>query len=65
MKGTVKSYSTAHLYGFLIGDGGKDYFFMRTDWKASKKPEAGYKVQFDPVETSHGLRAENIRGLKE
>ena len=61
MKGTVKSFSPQHGYGFLIGDMDEIFFFHAKEWKAINKPMRGMSVEFEPIITEKGSRATNIR----
>jgi cold shock CspA family protein len=63
MKGTVKSYSARHGYGFIVGDH-NEIFFAHKFYFRYKDPQPGDKVTFDPVEHDKGMRAKNIRREK-
>ena len=64
MTGKVKSFSPKHGYGFILGDLDEIFFFHAKEWKHSLKPFPGEKVEFEPIITSKGSRATNIRRLR-
>lgn len=61
MIGIVKSYSYKRRYGFITSDN-QDYFFNYQDiiGKQFRKYKEGQKVNFVPMESSKGLRAEQV-----
>lgn len=61
MTGTVKSYSPATQYGFIEGDTGEIFFFLKTEWKFIAKPKPNMRVEFIPIEHEKGMRATDIR----
>ena len=63
MKGTLKSFSDRHGYGFIVGDR-NEIFFAHKIFFRYKDPKPGDKVTFDPVEHNKGMRATNIRREK-
>ncbi len=67
MVGKVKRFSDEKGFGFILGEDGKDYF---VHWKELNMPgrktvTANTKVEFDPVETEKGWRAEHVDIIKE
>lgn len=63
MTGTVKSYNPSTRYGFIT-DGDVDYRFHNNDWGLRLPPVKGMIVEFLPVETEKGMRAEGVMGVK-
>ena len=63
MKGTVKSFSPQHGYGFIVGDMDEIFFFHVKEWKAFRKPMRGMSVEFEATITDKGSRAKNIRRI--
>jgi CspA family cold shock protein len=61
MQGVIKSFSRSNGYGFLDTDKG-DIFFHIENCKC--RPEHGKEVEFDIVESPKGLRAINVKGVK-
>ena len=64
MTGKVKSYSPQHGYGFIVGDLNEIFFFHVTEWKHALHAGPGEEVEFDPIITSKGSRATNIRRVR-
>ena len=60
MKGTLKSFSDRHGYGFVVGDMNEIFFAHKIHFRY-KYPKPGDKVIFEPVETDKGMRATKIR----
>lgn len=60
MKGTVKSFSDLHGYGFINGDMNEIFFAHKTHFRY-RDIKPGDKVTFDPIEVEQGMRATNIR----
>lgn len=65
MEGKVKSFSPKHGYGFLIGDSDEIFFFHAREWESRTRPLRGMRVAFTPTVTEKGMRATNIRRLKD
>jgi CspA family cold shock protein len=65
--GKVKKFNKEKGYGFITGEDGKDYFFYYTALNMSgyKTVDPNTKVEFDPLETEKGLRADHIDIIKE
>lgn len=67
MKGRVKSLPEGKNFGFIQGDGKKDVFFHRDDFKGHwndllhdfRKGQA-IEVEYEPVKSPKGTRAENV-----
>ena len=63
MEGRVKSYDNSHRYGFItVCD--TDYRFTRKDWGLRLPITTGLKVEFTPITTEKGMRAEDIRNAR-
>lgn len=63
MQGTIKSYFPEKLYGFIIGDDGRDYFFHAQDLLDSRdivRLCEAVKMQFAPTVTPKGDRAKAL-----
>ena len=60
MKGTLKTFSAKHGYGFVLGDMNEYYFAHKTQFRY-RDPKPGDKVIFIPKRTDKGMRATNIR----
>jgi len=60
MKGTLKTFSDRHGYGFILGEN-NEYFFAHKIFFKYKNPKPGDKVTFTPKTTEKGSRATNIR----
>ena len=61
MKGKVKSFSPATLYGFITNESDEMFFFLKTEWHLPIKPQKGLLVEFTPVEHEKGRRATDIQ----
>ena len=61
MQGTVKSYSSATMYGFITNDSDEMFFFLKSEWHLPMKPQKGLLVEFKPVDTEKGRRATDIQ----
>lgn len=56
MKGKLLDFSHADNQGVIAGDDGSRYTFPGREWKSSKPPQAGMKVDFETVErTAQGV----------
>jgi CspA family cold shock protein len=62
MKGVVKNYNTEKRFGFIMGDGKKEYFFHASAVKNGDPDgiEAGMEVEFEAGEGPKGPRAEDV-----
>ena len=64
MIGTVKQYNYEKLYGFIVDEDDKEYFFTNADFKNMPKKIKDRKVIFDIDENEHDKdnrpRAKNI-----
>ena len=49
MKGSLLNYSTDTRSGVISGDDGNRYSFREADWKDSRIPENGLRVDFEAV----------------
>lgn len=61
MKGVIKTFVPEKKFGFIKGDDGKDYFFHQASFKEQqhrKNISDNASVEFDPVPTPKGYRAE-------
>lgn len=61
MKGVIKTFVPEKKFGFIKGDDGKDYFFHQNSFKEPDRINIcdDAFVDFDPVPTPKGYRAEN------
>lgn len=50
MKGKLLDFSLGDNQGVIAGDDGNRYTFIGKEWKSSKPPQAGMKVDFESVE---------------
>ena len=56
MTGTVKSFSPAKGYGFIVSKQG-EYWFHISEWMGKERPNLGDSVDFFPATTGKGQRA--------
>jgi cold shock protein len=60
--GTVKWYSVARGYGFLVREAtGEEVFFHHSQVAAASPLETGDRVSFEVVEDPKGLRGHGVR----
>jgi len=64
MKGKVKWYNHMKGFGFIHGDDGNDFFVHRTAIPADISLYEEDLVEFDMEKTEQGLKAVNIKKLK-
>ena len=64
MKGKVKWYNHMKGFGFIHGDDGNDFFVHRTAIPADTSLYEEDLVEFDMEKTEQGLKAVNIKKLK-
>ncbi len=56
MKGKLLYFSLGDNQGVIAGDDGRRYTFPGREWKSSKPPQAGMRVDFETVErTAQGV----------
>ncbi len=67
MTGRVRSLPEGKQFGFIKGDGDKDYFFHKDDFEGNWREmnhdfRMGHtiEVEFEPAEGMKGLRAGNV-----
>lgn len=62
MNGTIARIIADKGFGFIKGDGGKEYFVHRTACKNARLDslQEGDKVTFEPTEGPKGPRAEDV-----
>ena len=60
MTGEVKSFSPFHGYGYITV-AGVDYWFHNKDWMLRIPLVKGLKVDFEPYDSTKGLRASKIK----
>lgn len=66
LRGTIKTVKTAEGFGFLTHSAtGEDYFFHRSQVKnwLFEDLEPDQEVEFEPIESQKGLRAQSITVL--
>src|SRR5215831_1114365 len=61
MRGTVKWFSFARGYGFIVGDDQVEYHFSVRQVHGATLPKNAAKVEFDPTTTRRGPKAQNVR----
>lgn len=61
MKGTIKSYSERHGYGFVTNEEGDFFFHIK---QCDFFPDAGDQVEFESKVTEKGQKAVRIRRSK-
>lgn len=68
MQGTIKTFHTEKFFGFITGEDNQDYFFHGSQLQTEQEEMCIYigdVVEFDPVMSSKGIRAENVRIVKQ
>lgn len=70
LTGKIRSLPEGKNFGFIQGDGKKDYFFHRDDFKGfwndllkDFRSGQSIEVEFEPSESVKGLRAANVSRL--
>ena len=62
MEGKVKWFNEQKGYGFIVGEGGQDYFFHVSSLpEGTVSVETDEKVSFDLKEGKRGMNAVNIQ----
>ena len=61
MKGVIKTYFPEKGFGFIEGADGEDYFFHFSHVKDNVCLVSDVIVGFDPVDSSRGLQADNVK----
>ncbi len=65
MQGTVKWFSQAKRYGFIVpSDGSKDVFMHKSEIQGAGTLRDGDQVEFEVVDGAKGLEARNIRVIE-
>lgn len=66
MKGTIFSLIKHRGFGFILDEEGVKRFFHAKKVTRGNFDllEIGQRVEFEPIETAQGLRAENVRIIK-
>jgi len=62
-EGAVKFFNTRKNFGFITGDGGKDYFVHTSGLTEGTSLNEGDKVSFEIVEGDKGEKAEKVKKL--
>ena len=64
MQGRIKWYSATKGYGFIRNDeSDEDFFFHSSELNYGFVPINGALVEFEPKDSSRGLKAVNIRAV--